>query len=95
MSTQLDRREAAPSHGSLGDEDARILEFEEENPRHTVHKEAKIRRQFGYSTARYYQILGTLVESPAALVAYPMLINRLRRIRDERRERRNRPTSDY
>lgn len=78
----------------LNDEDARILEFEQAFPRHTVHKEARIRRQFGYSSARYYQILGNLIESPAALVAYPMLINRLRRVRDERRDRRNRPVAD-
>lgn len=79
----------------LDAEDARILEFEQEFPRHSVHKEARIRRQFGYSSARYYQILGNLIESPAALVAYPMLVNRLRRVRDERRERRNRPVTDH
>lgn len=82
------------STAQLGDEDIRILEFEQEYPRHSVHKEARIRRQFGYSSARYYQILGTLIESPAALIAYPMLVNRLRRVRDERRERRNRPAAD-
>lgn len=79
---------------SLNDEDVRILEFEQTYPQHSVQKEARLRREFGYSSARYYQILGTLIESPAALVAYPMLINRLRRVRDERRERRNRSATD-
>lgn len=77
-----------PSTPPLHDADRALLEFEAEHPRHGRAKEDAIRAQFGYSTARYYQILGTLIESPSALVAYPMLVHRLRRMREERRAHR-------
>lgn len=65
-----------------------VLRFEEENPRHTSLKEERIRRSFDRSAAQYYQILGTLIEDPEALAYDPVLIARLRRLRDSRADRR-------
>ncbi len=51
-------------------------------------KEEAIREEFGVSAARYYQLLGALIDSPAALREDPMLVKRLHRLRDARAVRR-------
>ena len=65
-----------------------VLDFEREWLNGPAVKEQAIRSQFGLSGARYYQILGRLIESPTALAYDPLLVRRLLRTRDERRERR-------
>ncbi|MEA9987044.1 MULTISPECIES: DUF3263 domain-containing protein [Subtercola] len=70
--------------GTLAERDRRILEFERIWWQHVGKKEQAIREEFGLSAARYYQIVGTLLESPAALAFDPMLIKRLQRVRDTR-----------
>ncbi|MCL2516430.1 MAG: DUF3263 domain-containing protein [Microbacteriaceae bacterium] len=65
-----------------------ILDFEREWLQGPGPKEQAIRTQFSLSAARYYQILGRLIENPAALAYDPLLIRRLLRQRDERRELR-------
>ena len=72
----------------LTDLEHRLLDFEESHPRHSRAKEDALREQFGLSVARYYQTLGVLIETPAALRAQPLLVGRLRRLRDERRSAR-------
>lgn len=67
----------------------RILVFEAAHPRHTPAKEDAIRQRFERSSAQYYQILATLVEAPAALAHDPLVISRLRRIRDARATERD------
>jgi hypothetical protein len=52
-------------------------------------KEEAIREEFGISTARYYQLLGALIDTPAALLEDPMLVKRLQRLRDARTVRRS------
>ncbi|MEW1933073.1 DUF3263 domain-containing protein [Rhodococcus sp. NPDC079359] len=47
-------------------------------------KEADIAGQFSMSPVRYYQLLNRLLDDPAALAAEPVLVKRLRRIRDSR-----------
>jgi hypothetical protein len=47
-------------------------------------KEEAIRTEFGLSPTRYYQVLGALVDSPAALAHDPLLIKRLQRMREAR-----------
>lgn len=86
MSSQ--ERSAGPE--SLSELERRILDFEDEHPEHSRAKEDAIRVDFGYSAARYYQILGTLMESPIALRENPLLVKRLHRIRDRKRARRYR-----
>ncbi|MDJ1372059.1 DUF3263 domain-containing protein [Gulosibacter molinativorax] len=75
---------------SLSELERRILDFEDAHPQHSRAKEDSIRADFGYSSTRYYQILGTLMESPDALRENPLLIKRLHRIRDRKRARRYR-----
>ena len=83
----------APSTGVRGrndlDERARtILDFEREAWKLQVPKERAIRERFGFSAARYHQLLQRLIDTPAALGYDPMLVRRLRRLRDDRRRRR-------
>ena len=68
----------------LSERDARILAFERSWWRHAGAKEQAIRKEFGLSSARYYQLLGALIDSPAALAHDPMLIKRLQRVREAR-----------
>lgn len=72
----------------LSELESAVLEFEAAHPRHSALKEERIRRRFDRSAAQYYQILGTLIEAPAALAYDPVLIARLRRLRDARADRR-------
>ncbi|CAD6003607.1 DUF3263 domain-containing protein [Agreia sp. COWG] len=72
------------SPSSLDSRDVAILSFERMWWKHAGVKEQAIRNEFGMSAARYYQVLGRLMESPLALAHDPMLIKRLHRVRDAR-----------
>jgi hypothetical protein len=78
-----------PPRADLGDRDVAILAFERTWWRHAGAKEEAIREEFGLSAARYYQLLGALLDSPAALAHDPMLVKRLQRLRDSRVARRS------
>jgi hypothetical protein len=80
--------ESAP--GGLSERDIAILAFERQWWRNPSVKEEAIRAEFGLSAARYYQVLGALVDSPLALAHDPMLIKRLQRMREARAEARAR-----
>ena len=73
-----------PADAQLTERDLAILDFERQWWRHAGAKEQAIREDFGLSAARYYQLLGALLDSPAALVHDPMLVKRLQRMRDAR-----------
>ncbi|MFH8789962.1 DUF3263 domain-containing protein [Streptomyces roseoverticillatus] len=51
-------------------------------------KERAVRERLGMTPTRYYQLLNALLDDPRALAHDPVTVNRLRRIRDARRERR-------
>jgi hypothetical protein len=51
-------------------------------------KEAAIRERLGLSPVRYYQLLNALLNREEALAHAPVLVNRLRRLRDTRRAAR-------
>lgn len=68
----------------LTDRDRAILDFEAEWRRHAGAKEEAIRADLGMSPARYYQLLGRLIDTAEAQEHDPMLVKRLRRVRDER-----------
>lgn len=68
----------------LSESDARLLAFEERAPRSAGTKEEAIRAQLGISPIRYYQRLNLLIDVPAAMSAHPVLLSRLRRVRDRR-----------
>lgn len=67
----------------LSDRDRAFLTFEGEWRRHAGAKEEAIRAEFALTPARYYQLLGRLIETPEALEHDPMLVRRLRRRRDD------------
>ncbi|WP_374947619.1 DUF3263 domain-containing protein [Agreia sp.] len=69
---------------ALSARDVAILAFERTWWKHAGVKEQAIRDEFALSAARYYQLLGALIDSPAALAHDPMLIKRLHRVRDAR-----------
>jgi len=70
--------------------DIAVLAFERQWWRHAGAKEQGIRAEFELSAARYYQVLGGLIDSPLALAHDPMLVKRLQRMRDARAEARAR-----
>ncbi|WP_441799297.1 DUF3263 domain-containing protein [Leifsonia sp. RAF41] len=81
----------------LNDRDAAILAFERQWWRHAGAKEQAIREEFGLSAARYYQLLGALIDRPEALRHDPMLVKRLLRLREARlaaRHARTLPSGD-
>lgn len=86
MAAKAESAGPAPAHSSsaLAERELRILAFERQWWRHAGAKEEAIRAEFGLSAARYYQVLNALLDSPAALVSDPMLVKRLRRLRDAR-----------
>ena len=51
-------------------------------------KEQAIRQLFDLSPTRYYQLLTDLLDSPEAMDYDPLVIRRLRRLRDRRRRAR-------
>ncbi len=69
--------------------DAEILDFERTWWRSPGAKEQTIRERFDMSPTRYYQVLNALIDNPAALASDPLLVKRLRRLRDERRRNRS------
>lgn len=81
--------------GELTERDRTILAIETAWPRQGGAKEEVIRAQLGMSAARYYQLLGRLIESEVALEYDPMLVRRLRRIRDSRAARRSTRTPGF
>jgi hypothetical protein len=78
-----------PSGDSLSDRDRSILEFERQWWKYAGAKEQAIRDLFDMSATRYYQVLNTLLDNPAALEADPMLVKRLRRMRAARQRARS------
>ncbi|GAA1081710.1 DUF3263 domain-containing protein [Tsukamurella spumae] len=65
-----------------------ILAFERQWWKYAGAKEDAIKELFGLSATRYYQVLNTLVDTPEALAADPMLVKRLRRVRASRQKAR-------
>lgn len=70
--------------GGLTEREQQILAFERRWWRHAGAKEQAIRDAFDVSSTRYYQLLNALLDNPAALVAEPVLVARLRRLRATR-----------
>ena len=65
-----------------------ILDFERDWWKGSISKERAVRARFGLSPARYYQLLNRLIDRPEALEYDPMLVQRLRRVREVRRRKR-------
>ena len=74
---------------NLTDREREILAFERQWWKYAGAKESAIRELFAMSATRYYQVLNALIDRPAALVADPMLVKRLRRLRSTRQRTRS------
>lgn len=86
---------AEPPQTELDETELRLLAFERAWADRVGNREAAIRAEFGVSSARYYQMLYALIDSPIAVRHDPLLVRRLQRLRDSRRRARARPfTSD-
>lgn len=68
--------------------DLDLLAFESRRYRHRGAKEEAITVELGMSPNRYEQRLNLIINEPVALIAAPMLVIRLRRLRDTRRAAR-------
>ena len=68
----------------LTDLERRILEFERNWWRFAGAKESTIKELFDLTAPRYYQLLNDLIDRADALEAAPMLVKRLRRLREAR-----------
>ncbi len=65
-----------------------LLDFERQSSNGSKQKPRAVRDRFGISAARYYQLLNRLIDRPEALQYDPMLVQRLRRLRETRRRAR-------
>jgi hypothetical protein len=82
-------RETSIAGMELTDRDRAILDFERSWWAEAGPKEALIREKFELSATRYYQILNELLEAPEAYAYDPLVVRRLRRLRDRRRRARH------
>ncbi len=73
---------------ALTERDLAIIEFERTWWSEDSSKESIIRERFELSTTRYYELLGELIDSDEAYAHDPLVIRRLRRLRDRRRKAR-------
>lgn len=84
--------DAPPEHdappSALSERDRAMLDFERQWWRYAGSKEEAIRAQFEINATRYFQLLNTLLDSPDALAYDPLLVKRLRRLRDARQKAR-------
>ena len=77
-----------PATLELDERTRRILDFERSWWREGGAKERLIRERFGLSPTRYHQLLTRAIDLPEALAYDPMLVRRLRRLREWRRRAR-------
>ena len=72
----------------LTDRERAILDFESNWWTEPGPKEVAIVEKFELSSERYYRILSELLESPEAEAYDPLVVKRLRRMRERRRRAR-------
>jgi uncharacterized protein DUF3263 len=83
-----ERRRNPQRRSDLDQRSRDVLDFEREAWKLSVTKERAIRERFGFSPSRYHQLLHKVIDRPEALVYDPMLVRRLRRVREVRRRAR-------
>lgn len=88
MTNQPASASPSPEPYELTDRDRKMLAFEGQWWKHKGAKEEAVRREFGMSATRYFQLLNALILRPEALAAEPMNVKRLRRLREQRRRAR-------
>lgn len=78
----------APDGSRLSELQRGVLDFERQWYTYGGAKDTAIRQRFDLSAAEYFQLLGGLLDNPDAYAHDPILIKRLRRIRDSRQRGR-------
>ena len=78
-----------PANAGLSEFEVKMLEFERSWWRHAGVKESSIKELFNLTPPAYYQLLNNLIDREAAVMAEPILVNRLRRLRDARTQARS------
>ena len=78
-------RVAGEGHDGAEERWREVLDFERTWWNAGAPKDAAIRERLGLSPTRYYQVLNRAIDLQAALEYDPMLVRRLRRLRDRRR----------
>ena len=73
-----------PATAGLSEFEVKMLEFERSWWRHAGVKESSIKELFNLTPPAYYQLLNNLIDRDDALVAEPILVKRLRRLRESR-----------
>jgi uncharacterized protein DUF3263 len=73
---------------ALSERDRAILDFERTWWTEPGPKDVAIRARFGVSPTRYYRLLNEVLEDPDATAYDPLVVLRLRRLRDRRRRAR-------
>ena len=76
--------EPIKSGAQLSDLEIKILDFERSWWRYAGAKESAMKELFDLTPARYYQLLNDLIDRDEALAASPILVKRLRRLREAR-----------
>ena len=77
-------RAGCDTRAMLSDADKALLDLEAKRFRQSGHKVAAIVKQLGLTEVRYYQRLNQLIDDPEALAYSPVVVNRVRRLRDKR-----------
>ncbi len=75
--------------GELTAREREILAFERQWWKYAGAKDQAVRELFDMSGTRYYQLLNALIDRPEALAHDPMLVKRLRRMRQTRQRARS------
>jgi len=75
--------------GELTEREREYLAFERQWWKYAGAKEQAVGELFGLSGTRYYQVLNALIDRPEALAHDPMLVKRLRRMRQSRQRTRS------
>jgi hypothetical protein len=83
-----ERGRKARTRSDLDQRSREVLDFEREAWKLSLTKERAIRERFGFSPSRYHQLLHKVIDRPEALLYDPMLVRRLRRVREVRRRAR-------
>ncbi len=88
MENQAFEAEPALESSTLSELELRILDFERQWWRYAGAKESAIKDLFNLTPPSYYQLLNNLIDRDDALLASPMLVKRLRRLREARTTQR-------
>jgi hypothetical protein len=72
------------SSSGLSELEIKMLDFERQWWRYAGAKESAIKELFDLTPPAYYQMLNNLIDREDALIAEPILVKRLRRLRESR-----------